>query len=123
MKSDNIYKVCTIHGNQPHRAETQNKEGYIRYRCILCRSKVSKEYKRRLKAKLVEAFGGCCKICGYDRYIGALEFHHLNPDLKEFKISSTQSFAKAYEEAQKCILMCSNCHKEAEAKIIMVDIV
>lgn len=23
--------------------------------------------------------GGKCQICGYDRYVGALEFHHLDP--------------------------------------------
>ena len=67
---------------------------------------------------LVAEAGGACAICGYDRYIGALHFHHLDPATKEFGISRrgfTRSIQKMREEAAKCVLLCSNCHAEVEA--------
>lgn len=62
--------------------------------------------------------GGSCIICGYDRCIKALEFHHINPSEKEFTISSDIIKVKeAIEESRKCILICSNCHKEIHAGV------
>lgn len=71
----------------------------------------------KVKKMLVDEFGGKCSKCGYDKYIGALEFHHLDPKEKEFNIASrnTRSYEKLREEAEKCILVCSNCHKEIHA--------
>jgi hypothetical protein len=52
-----------------------------------------------------------CSKCGYDRYMGALEFHHVNDD-KKFNLSKNHSIKQSLEEAKKCIVLCSNCHKE-----------
>lgn len=62
--------------------------------------------------------GKCCK-CGYDKCVDALEFHHENPNEKEFKLGSgnTVSWQEYKEEVLKCILVCSNCHKEIHSKI------
>ena len=51
--------------------------------------------------------------------INTLEFHHLNPNIKEFKLGSgnTISWKEYKQEALKCILVCSNCHKEIHSKI------
>src|SRR5829696_1842486 len=46
------------------------------YRCLRCRSEAVARRRRRLKEVLVSDAGGRCSICGYDRYIGALQFHH-----------------------------------------------
>jgi hypothetical protein len=70
-----------------------------------------------MKAQLVEEAGGRCCICGYDRYVGALEFHHLDPGQKRHDVSKygvTLSLAAARDEASKCVLLCSNCHAEVE---------
>jgi len=32
-------------------------------------------------------FGGKCQLCGYKRYIGALDFHHKDPSTKKFSLS------------------------------------
>jgi hypothetical protein len=37
-----------------------------------------------VKEILVAEAGGSCLICGYDRYAGALQFHHLDPATKSF---------------------------------------
>jgi hypothetical protein len=70
-----------------------------------------------MKPHLVEEAGGRCCICGYDRYVGALEFHHLDPGQKRHDVSKygvTLSLAAARDEASKCVLLCSNCHAEVE---------
>jgi hypothetical protein len=64
-------------------------------------------------AKIKESRGGKCIRCGYDKCIKALEFHHIDPSKKDFTISSDRfHLLDAVEESKKCILICSNCHKE-----------
>ena len=44
----------------------------------------------------------------------ALDFHHTDPSEKENIVSNLVSegrFAAAMEEAQKCIVLCANCHR------------
>ena len=70
--------------------------------------------RRTLKEKLVEYKGGKCEICGYDKCITALEFHHIDPNKKEFGIgcNNVLSFEKCKKEVDKCMLVCANCHRE-----------
>ncbi len=76
--------------------------------------------RRKIKEMAVEYKGGKCAVCGYNRYIGALDLHHLDPKTKEFGIGQkgyTRSWKKVKQEADKCILVCANCHREVEAGI------
>jgi 5-methylcytosine-specific restriction endonuclease McrA len=69
--------------------------------------------RRKNKKKLVEYKGGKCQICGYDRCIKALDFHHINPIEKEFELTfMNRKWEVLKKEADKCILVCSNCHRE-----------
>jgi hypothetical protein len=73
-----------------------------------------------VKALLIEEAGGCCLLCGYDRYPGALQFHHLDPNEKSFGLGLrgvARSLERCREEARKCALLCANCHAEVEAGI------
>lgn len=64
-------------------------------------------------AKLKEVRGGKCIRCEYNKCLKALEFHHLNPAEKDFTISNDHfKLLDAVNESKKCILICSNCHKE-----------
>ncbi len=81
--------------------------------------------RRREKVRLmtIEYKGGKCQICGYDRCFEALEFHHIDPTKKDFGISYkgyTRSWEKVKEEADKCILLCANCHREFHAGILQL---
>lgn len=40
--------------------------------------------RRKFKVKSVAYKGGKCEICGYNKCIGALDFHHVNPEEKEY---------------------------------------
>lgn len=77
------------------------------------------EWRVRVKKRLVEYKGGKCIKCGYDKYIGNLTFHHLDPSKKEFQISGKSiAFEKLKSEADKCVLLCHNCHGEIHAGLI-----
>jgi transposase-like protein len=94
-----------------------------RYRCKRCRTEAVTARRRRLKRALVEEAGGRCVICGYDRFPGALQFHHRDPADKSFALSVqgvARSLEKARAEAAKCVLMCANCHAEVEGGLATI---
>ena len=57
-----------------------------------------------------------CEICGYDKCAGSLDFHHKNPEEKKFHIGRgiglRYNKERILEEIKKCIIVCSNCHRE-----------
>jgi transposase len=103
---------CSRHG------ETEfwlSGRGY--YRCKLCRSAAVVRRRRKVKTILVEEAGGACCICGYDSNMRALHFHHVEPSQKRHEINARGvaiALEKLRAEAQKCVLLCSNCHAEVE---------
>ena len=83
-----------------------------------------KNWRKRTKLRMVESFGGCCGICGYNTTENALEFHHLDPTEKEFSFGGARaniiSWKRMIVELRKCIMVCSNCHREIHAGILDV---
>ena len=75
-------------------------------------------HRRGVKLRLVAEAGGRCALCGYDRFSGALQFHHVDPETKRFGLAErglTRSIEVVNAEARKCVLLCANCHAEVEA--------
>ena len=71
-------------------------------------------HKRRRKRKrdLVDIYGGRCVDCGYSTCAEALQFHHRDPSTKDFRLGEFNgSLARLREEAEKCDLVCANCHQ------------
>ena len=77
------------------------------------------------KYEYVMKRGGKCEHCGYNANLSALEFHHRNPEEKEFQIDirafSNHSLEKLEAELDKCELLCSNCHKEHHNPTLSMD--
>jgi transposase len=91
------------------------------YRCGQCNTESVTDRRRRLKELLVAEAGGRCVMCGFDAYVGALQFHHLDPSTKSFAISRdgvTRSLERLRLEARKCVLLCANCHAMVEAGVL-----
>jgi hypothetical protein len=108
-------RACPKHGLVSFRLDPRGT-----YRCKLCRKEHVADRWRRVKQILVDEAGGCCRLCGYRRCVGALQFHHLDPAQKSFGLASdgvTRGIQAAREEARKCVLLCANCHAEIEAGI------
>ena len=73
--------------------------------------------RKELKIKAIEYKGGCCSMCGYNKSVLSLSFHHIDPNTKDFQISGiTRSWDKIKKEVDKCILVCNNCHGEIHEK-------
>lgn len=75
-------------------------------------------WRKRAKENLVEYKGGCCQICGYKKSIGALQFHHMDPEEKDFTVSAkSYAYERLKKEVDKCVLLCSNCHIEVHEEL------
>lgn len=82
----------------------------------ICGSCLTNRQRNWKKEKAVQLLGGKCQLCGYDKCNQALQFHHKNPEKKEFGISGMYciSWERIEREIKKCILLCANCHTEVE---------
>lgn len=124
-------KPCKICGRSDVKfyADKRNREGYKPV-CVDCynarrndpnrRAKhiqYIKEYGALQRAERKQAFvnllGGCCQRCGYHEFASALAFHHVDPASKEYppnKVTLLLNSQRGYDELNKCVLLCGNCH-------------
>ena len=78
-------------------------------------SQATSDFRRNRKLNLIKVCGNQCNICGYNKVIGALEFHHINPEEKSYGLASMgtcHQLETDLTEIKKCILVCANCHRE-----------
>lgn len=75
-----------------------------------------KKSRDKRKEQMVYVMGGKCQICGYNKCIAALDFHHINPQEKSFAFNKAKNYSwdKIIQELKKCVLVCANCHREIE---------
>lgn len=68
------------------------------------------------KKDLVKMSGDCCSVCGYNKSLNALSFHHRNPEEKKIQLAlnslAQNTWEVILEEWKKCDLLCANCHAE-----------
>ena len=76
--------------------------------------------KRMAKKKLaVDLFGGICYDCKQSFPLCVYDFHHLDPATKRQRevpssnrqVNFTRSWENIKKELEKCIMLCSNCHR------------
>jgi hypothetical protein len=92
-----------------------------------CQSCVYKKRTQTVRTKLVELVGNSCWLCGYNRCLNAIDFHHIDPRNKVYNIGIEKlthlSWDVAISEMRKCVRLCSNCHKEVHSGIIDKEII
>ena len=94
------------------RPRTANNEKYRRWQ---------EKARRERKALLIAQCGGKCTQCSYYRCMAALEFHHRDPAIKLFNLGKDNLLRRwdvVLAEAQKCELLCANCHRELEDQLL-----
>lgn len=70
--------------------------------------------KQKVK-KLVDDYKSTlsCQLCG-ENHPAVLQFHHVNPEEKDFDVSAAThsgvGFEKIKAEIDKCVVLCANCH-------------
>lgn len=104
-------------------------ESKVRRRCDSCkivraprpaeqtRASWKRKYAKTIKKRhdFITARGTGCESCGYNTCVEALEFHHIDPSIKEFALGAsafTKHATEVFQEAEKCKLLCSNCHRQ-----------
>ena len=120
---------CSPWGNNNRKDLTVSDDQRLEIRKIQNRKKSLAYYKRNpgkqqtarreRKFAVVKIFGGKCQICGYNKCIECLQFHHRDPKTKLFSLSGIgwlSSMDRLISEAKKCDLLCSNCHCELHRK-------
>lgn len=84
--------------------------------CRKCVSDQTIERGRKLKLDCIQYKGGKCQRCGYSGCQAALDFHHRNPEEKDFSLCKKYGCRKLNDrikkELDKCDLLCANCHRE-----------
>lgn len=84
-------------------------------------AKRAKYYKDNV-ASIRDYFGGVikCSVCGYtDECFAPFDLHHINPEDKHFGIHTKidgSPFKNWKEELEKCVIICSNCHRKLHSK-------
>lgn len=76
--------------------------------------------RKKILEMAIEYKGGKCILCGYNKCIQSLYFHHVGNSKKDFGISDrgyTRSWERVKQEIDKCILVCANCHRELHVGI------
>ncbi len=108
--------ICKIHGETEFGQRKDRSKG----RCKKCQVEAVRKRRNTVKLKAIDYKGGCCERCGYNKCVGALEFHHTDPKKKDFSISKkgySQSWSKVQKELDKCRLVCANCHREIHEEL------
>lgn len=89
-------------------------------------AKSVKAWRLNTKHRMVEAMGGCCQCCGYDKCESALDLHHIDPTEKGFAIGLVTANPKKWEtivkELRKCVMVCTNCHREIHAGVTKIPV-
>lgn len=109
---------CSVHGLTKH-AMHRNGNAMRKYRCGKCQADRVKAIVESKRQQAYEYYGSSCTLCGYDKCSHALEWHHIDPTEKE--ITPARVFSRSWDnikkELDKCVLLCSNCHREVHAGV------
>ena len=78
------------------------------------KSEIITQFRQKRKRDLISLYGGKCSLCGYNKSIKALEFHHIKPQDKKYALGTgnCHKLQDDLTEAKKCLLVCANCHRE-----------
>lgn len=92
-----------------------------RWACKSCANNYRNKQFVLTKHKMLEYKGGKCICCGFNKHYSALDFHHLDPSIKEFNLTRNSiGWNKLQPELDKCVLLCSNCHRMIHAGVIQL---
>ena len=107
-----------------------------RHQCKECRREYRRQHRRekpeihraqqaRRQERVKEWFYELktpCIICGEDEPV-CIDFHHKDPNEKEFTIGKHRSRSRAWllQEISKCVCLCANCHRKVHAGLINLE--
>lgn len=107
--------VCSVCG-RCYMYFKNRRAGHTKTKCNSCMANIRRW---SIKNKMLLYKGSKCSVCGYSKCLSALEFHHTDSKEKNFGLSGFHClvWSRIKEELDKCVLLCSNCHRELHQKI------
>ena len=95
----------------------------LQHSCKECRKKILKQSRQVWSSFLQEIKKTLKCINCEEREPSCLDFHHLDPLTKKFPISQLKNRKKEtiVEEIEKCVSLCSNCHRKVHKGLVVVD--
>ena len=71
-----------------------------------------RERRKDIAEKLMRMFGNMCHRCGETFPFIVYDFHHVTGDKeKQISLMMNSNWGTIKKEAEKCIMVCSNCHR------------
>lgn len=108
-------KVCNMSGKENFYESKKNI-------CKKCWNDSCREHRKKLKRRYLEKRKQTsCQRCGYDRYIGAISFHHRDPNQKDPDWTKNWGWKRMKVELDKCDILCHNCHAEVHEEMRQRD--
>lgn len=119
-------------------AKSNTRANGLQTMCRECSKKRSKEYEKNNREKLskirkdrIEKFKrdmtelkiklGGCRLCN-EKEPCCLDFHHLRDKIGQVsRLLHTSAWETILKEIEKCVLICSNCHRKIHKGIITLD--
>jgi hypothetical protein len=127
-------KTCRSCGQEKEESEfnsNKEKRDGLQAKCRECNSLYLKQHyidnksiyndnRKKRKVKItnwLHELKSLLKCCRCDEsYIACLDFHHTNPEEKEYNISYMANIGISKDailkEISKCIILCANCHRK-----------
>lgn len=116
-------KECGKHGVTEFRRYKSGTGGHS-WHCIQCQNERKIKTRAEKKLKMVEYMGGKCEHCGefFEGRPEVFDFHHINPEEKTTRkaVLTSWSWDKIVVELEKCIMLCSNCHRTEHARVFQL---
>lgn len=85
-----------------------NKEDYKK------RQRNSRGIEREKRKSLINSLKTKCSLCEED-FPAALDFHHIDPSIKEHMVTRDVGRKRILNESKKCIILCANHHRKFHA--------
>jgi len=113
-------KICTKCGEQKQLNQfyKRSSRGTYHAECKSCYIERNTSNIRKKKIMAIEYLGNKCFDCNHQYHPAVYDFHHLDESTKEaeWKDIQNKSFEKIKLELDKCVLLCSNCHRLRHTK-------
>ena len=130
MGRDALKKCCVCKKEKPTSEFYKRLQIYYQAQCKACQAKINRnnskstntrnrEKRRENWQKIFEHFGGRkCQACGIESEYPIYDLHHKDPAEKDVGVGAIahHSWEKVKAEVEKCVLLCSNCHRIEHAK-------
>lgn len=109
-------KICSKCKEEKNIDEFYFKKSEKRFNswCKKCVYQSQNDRRKVLKKRAIDLLGGKCQICGYNRNLASIDFHHKDPSQKEYVWEKLRrkTWEDIVTELKKCMVVCKNCHSE-----------